>query len=158
MNPSQFDCKVLDGAAVVHFLKSDTVGTFADYFEKIFMPFIFQLLQDVTRVDFVWDRYLAKSIKGVAREKRGSGVRIKVLAQAKIPKKWNDFLQDSRNKEDLLSFLTECLSLTTVPEGKVIFCYIRLVYERHACMHGPCVLLLYYNFQAMRLCAMAVII
>ena len=87
MNPSQFDCKVLDGAAVVHFLKSDTVGTFADYFEKIFMPFVFQQLQDVTQVDLVWDRYLAKSIKGSAREKRGSGVRIKVSAQAKIPKK-----------------------------------------------------------------------
>ena len=87
LNPSQFDCKVLDGAAVVHFLKSDTVGTFADYFEKIFMPFVFQQLQDVTRVDLVWDRYLAKSIKGGAREKKSSGVRIKVSAQAKIPKK-----------------------------------------------------------------------
>ena len=106
LNPSQFDCKALDGAAVVHFLKSDTVGTFADYFEKIFMPFVFQQLQDVTRVDLVWDRYLAKSIKGDTREKRGSGVRIEVSAQAKILKKWNGFLQDSRNKEELFSFLT----------------------------------------------------
>ena len=85
------------------------------------MPFVFQQLQDVTRVDLAWDCYLAKSIKGGAREKRGSGFRIKVSAQAKIQKKWNDFLQDSRNKEELFSFLTECLSLTTVPEGKVIF-------------------------------------
>lgn len=105
----------------MHFLKSDTASSFSDYAEKIFIPFVLQQLQDTARVDLVWDRYLAQSIKGSARDKRGSGIRIKVSAQAKFPTKWEDFLLDSKNKVELFSFLTECLSNTEVPEGKVIF-------------------------------------
>ena len=71
----------------------------------MFLPFIMQQLQNATRVDFVWDRYLAKSIKYIAIDKRGSDIRIKVSVQAKIPKKCNIFLID-RNKEDFFSFLT----------------------------------------------------
>ena len=106
---------------MVHFLKSDTASTFADYSDKIFVPFVFQQLQDATRIDIVWDVYFSKSIKGGARDKRGSGIRIKVSAQAKIPKKWEDFLHDARNKEELFSFITESLSHAAVPEGKAIF-------------------------------------
>ena len=50
--------------------------------------------------------YFANSIKGLTREHRGSGVRTKVSSQTKIPKKWEDFLRDSRNKTELFSFLT----------------------------------------------------
>ncbi len=121
IHPNQFDCKILDGVAVVHFLKSNTAITFADYSDKIFILFILQQLQDVNRIDIVWDRYFSKSIKGGARDKRGNGIRIKVSAQAKIPKKWEEFLRDSSNKEELFSFLTNTLSRVAMPEGKSIF-------------------------------------
>ena len=121
LHPNQFDCRILDGAAVVHFLKSDTASTFADYSDKIFVPFVFQQLQDATRIDIVWDVYFSKSIKGGARDKRGSGIRIKVSAQANFPKKWEDFLRDARNKEELFSFITKSLSHAAVLEGKAIF-------------------------------------
>ncbi len=62
-----------------------------------------------------------KSIKGGARDNRGSGIRIKVSAQAKIPKKWEEFLRDAKNKEELFSFLTNTLSHVAMPEGKSIF-------------------------------------
>ena len=108
IHPNHFDGKILDGAAVVHFLKSDIVNTFADYF--VFLTFIMQQLQNATRVDLVWDHYLATSIKDIARDKRGSGIRIKVWAQAKIPKKWN------------ISFvILEIKKISQVPEGKTIF-------------------------------------
>ena len=74
LHPNQFDCRILDGAAVVHFLKSDTASTFADYSDKIFVPFVFQQLQDTTSIDIVWDVYFSKSIKGGASDKRGSGI------------------------------------------------------------------------------------
>ena len=49
---------------MVYFLKSYTASTFADYSDKIFVPFVFQQLQDATRIDIVWDDYFSKSIKG----------------------------------------------------------------------------------------------
>ena len=101
--PPVFDCKIFDGAAVVHFLSIGTVNTFADYADQIFVPFLLQQLQDTYRVDFVWDRYFANSTKGLTREHRGSGSRTKVSPQTKIPKKWGDFLRDTRNKTELFA-------------------------------------------------------
>ena len=63
LHPNLFDCRILDGAAVVHFLKSDTASTFADYSDKIFVPFVFQQLQDATRIDIVWDVYFSKVVQ-----------------------------------------------------------------------------------------------
>ena len=94
----EFDSKVFDGAAVVHFLPTNTANTFAEYANRIFIPFLLQQLQDAERIDCVWDRYLVSSIKDSTREHRGSGTRTKVSAQTKLPKKWGDFLRDSRNK------------------------------------------------------------
>ena len=100
---------------MVHFLKSDTASTFAYYSDKIFVPFVFHQLQDATRIDIVWDVYFSK----VVQETRE--VAAFESAQAKIPKKREDFLRDARNKEELFYFITESLSHAAVPEGKAIF-------------------------------------
>ena len=121
-NPSEFcQCKILDGAVVVHFLSTDSVKTFAEYADKVFIPFLLQQLQQACRVDCVWDRYLSHSIKEATREHRGHGTRTKVSQQTKIPKKWSDFLKVSKNKQELFSFLTAQVSQMTVPEGKRIY-------------------------------------
>ena len=87
-NPSEFcQCKILDGAAVVHFLSTDSVKTFVEYADKVFIPFLLQQLQQACRVDCVWDRYLPHSIKEATREHRGHGTRTKVSQQTKMPKK-----------------------------------------------------------------------
>ena len=117
----EFDSKVFDGAAVVHFLPTSTANTFAEYANRIFIPFLLQQLQDAERIDCVWDRYLVSSIKDSTREHRGSGTRTKVSAQTKLPKKWGDFLRDSRNKTELFAFLSERTTNSTVPEGKLVF-------------------------------------
>lgn len=134
---SLFDCKIFDGAAVVHFLPSKTANTFSDYADQIFIPFIQHQLQDTNRVDFVWDCYFERSIKGMTRDQRGSGVRTKVSLQTKMPKKWDDFLRDSQNKTELFFFLTARVGASTiVSENKTLFMTIGmlLIPLMYACM------------------------
>ena len=123
--PPAFDCKIFDGAAVVHFLSIGTVNTFADYADLCAFS-----STPVAGVDFVWDRYLANSTKGLTREHRGSGSRTKVSPQRKIPKKWGDFLRDSRNKTELFSFLTEKVTSVIIPESKIIFITLGMCLHR----------------------------
>ena len=71
--PPFYDCKMFDGAAVVHARPSTTVSTFDSFAENVFIPFILNHLQSSKRVDIVWDIYKATSIKDSTREKRGNG-------------------------------------------------------------------------------------
>ena len=77
-------------------------------------------MENADRVDIVWDKYLRSSIKGFAREKRGKGVRRKVSGSNKIPGKWQEFLQDSDNKQELFAFLSATVALTNFPNGKTV--------------------------------------
>ena len=105
--PSTFDTKILDGAAILHFLSTAGVSTFEEFANIVFLPCIKRQLEDADRVDEVWDTYLSNSIKGCAREKRGKGIKRKVAGSNKIPGKWQEFLQDSDNKRELFDFLSE---------------------------------------------------
>ena len=62
------------------------------------------------RIDIIWDIYRAESLKESTREKRGKGIRRKVSGQANMPSNFQDFLCDSRNKEELFNFLTDKVS------------------------------------------------
>jgi len=67
-------------------------------------------LQTVSRLDLVWDTYLADSLIGSTRAKRGQGVRRRVVAAAAIPGNWQNFLRvDSSKKTELLRFLSAAL-------------------------------------------------
>ena len=96
--PASFDVKILDGAAVVHFLPTNSITTFDDYASSVFIPYIVKNLESSKRVDVVWDTYITSSIKESVREKRGKGIRRKVAGQNKVPSNWPDFLCDSTNK------------------------------------------------------------
>ena len=97
---------MFDGAVIVHCLPTKAVGTFNEYAEKVFIPYISKHLQHFTRVDIVWDLYIPDSLKESTREKRGKGVRRKVSGQTKLPGNWIDFLRDPSNKKELFTFLT----------------------------------------------------
>lgn len=92
--PSTFDVKVLDGAAVVHFLSTSGITTFEEYADVVFLPYLRIQLESAQRLDVVWDEYTKSSIKESTREKRGKGTRRKVQSQNKIPAKWHLFLRD----------------------------------------------------------------
>ncbi len=76
--PVLFDVKILDGAAVVHFLSTTGITTFNDYASSVFTPHIMKNLDSSKRVDVVWDTYIVNSIKESVRERRGKGTRRKV--------------------------------------------------------------------------------
>ena len=54
------------------------------------------------------------------REKRGSGTRFKVQANAKVPIKWTDFLFVSKNKEELFQFLAREIGKQSFDEDKQV--------------------------------------
>ncbi len=122
--PSFYDCKILDGAVIVHCLSTAGVVTFDDYAEEVFIPYLRMQLRSTTRLDVVWDTYLPDSLKECTRAKRGKGLRRKVSGQTKLPSKWMDFLCDSKNKEELFAFLTTKISESAFPLGNIV-CYVR---------------------------------
>ena len=119
--PSTYDCIVLDGAVVVHFLSTKEVSTFNEYADKVFVPYINKQLQSCMRVDIVWDTYIPDSLKESTREKRGKGIRRKVSGETKIPSNWIDFLREPNNKKELFNFLTVKISKSTFPPSKAVY-------------------------------------
>lgn len=61
---------IMDSAAIVNMLRPGTAKTFQDYATDIFMPYVTSQLQQVDRVDIVWDLYMADSLKADTRNKR----------------------------------------------------------------------------------------
>lgn len=119
--PPTYDCQVLDGAAVVHFLSTSGNTTFGDYANNTFIPYIDQQLKHANRVDIVWDSYHSDSLKAATRQKRGDGTRRKVSEHVKLPRHWGDFLGHPKNKEELFSLLTAKLQQHSITDGKTLY-------------------------------------
>ena len=116
--PSMYDCTVLDGAVIVHILSTKAMSTFNEYAEQVFIPYLIDQLQSSTRIDVVWDTYIADSLKESTREKRGKGLH---RSQTKLPSNWMDFLRDSTNKKELFAFLTSKVVEFTFPPNKAVY-------------------------------------
>ena len=84
--------------------------TFEEYAHQVFIPYISRQLQNVSRLDLVWDRYVAGSLKATARAKCGKGIRQGVISSARILKNWQIFLRVDLNKQELFSFLSKTLT------------------------------------------------
>ena len=112
------DVTILDGAAVVNFLKPSAAKTFNDYSQNIFLPYIKLQLKSASRVDIVWDEYFENSLKSQTRSKRGKGVRRRVEASANLPGNWQQFLRIDANKTELFSFLANHITHLELPTNK----------------------------------------
>ena len=119
--PAMFDCMVLDGPVIIHSLPTSGVTTFNEYADKVFMPYLMKQLGNTTRLDIVWDTYIVDSLKESTRTKRGKGVRRKVSGSTKLPGNWKDFLRDSKNKEELFTFLTVKVAEYIFPPSKFVY-------------------------------------
>ena len=119
--PLIYDCLVLDGAVIVHLLPTETVSPFAEYMDKVSIPYVKKQLERTTRVDVMWDTYVPDSLKESTREKRGKGIRRKVSGQTKLPGKWMDFLCDSEIKKELFAFITSKVAEFTFQLGKAVY-------------------------------------
>lgn len=111
---------IIDGAALVHMLIPKSNLTFQQYFDQIIQPYIMMRLKTVDRVDLVFDQYMEESIKNETRQLRGSGPRVNVKSNVVMPKSFNCFLANSKNKEGLFGFIAENLSKIDLPAGKQI--------------------------------------
>ncbi|XP_041473700.1 uncharacterized protein LOC121422610 [Lytechinus variegatus] len=100
------DVIIIDGAAVVQMLNPTSAKTFKEYSSAVFGAYISDQLERVDRLDIVWDVYIADSLKGTTREKRGKGIRKRVHSSTIMPKKWKDFLRVGKNKRELFSLLS----------------------------------------------------
>ena len=93
VDKTQVEAAILDGAVIVNILKPYNCQTFDD-----FIPYLTKELQDVERLDIVWDMYLADSLKNSAKTKRGQSVRWKISEKGKLPSNWQTFLRCDENK------------------------------------------------------------
>jgi len=73
------------------------------------------------RLDVVFDRYFEKSIKGMTRDKRGTGLRQRVTEDVRVPANFMGFLRDSENKEELNHLLVTAGSQLLIPTSKDLF-------------------------------------
>ena len=90
---------VLDAAAIVSILKPGSAKTFQDYARDVFLPYVKSQVDEVQRVDIVWDDYRPGTLKEQTREKRGTGVRRHVAPQNAVPQNWGGFLRLADNKK-----------------------------------------------------------
>ena len=111
-NPESITSEVLliDAMAIIQALKnpSKTFGKLATQIFNTIMAIAAKF--NSTRVDFIGDRYPDVSIKGAERKKRavGDGPVFAIVSESqKVPSDWKKFLSVGKNKEHLLSFLSE---------------------------------------------------
>ena len=115
------DAKILDGSVLVNMLLPKSSATFEQYKENVFLPYILKCLQQVSRVDVVWDCYFEDSLKGHTRQQRGSGSRVLVKDSTPIPQNWHNFLRVNQNKTDLYQYLSESIANLKVSDGMQIY-------------------------------------
>ena len=65
---------------ILHCLPTAGVGSFNEYADRVFLPYVQNQLKDTSRLDVVWDIYIPSSLKESTREKRGDSVRRKVCS------------------------------------------------------------------------------
>ena len=109
---------VIEGSVMVHLLPPMDCKTFEDYAERKVMPYILNVLQDVTRVDVIFDVYQAHSLKSVTRERQGKGRPRRVTGGGDVPGNWQNFLRNDTNKTELFGFLAAKLRDAEIPVGK----------------------------------------
>ena len=108
------DGKVLDGAALVNMLPPKQCKTYDEYARTV--PYIVAQIQEVERLDIVWD---PTSLKQSARERRDHNACKRVTAKATVPGNWQNFLRSDDNKRELFTFLAVHVESIHI-EGKLL--------------------------------------
>ena len=73
------DCRILDGPAIVHPLKPNTVSTFEDYVNVVFIPYLERQLSTCKRLDVIFHRYLKESLKQALVRKEANVLEVKLV-------------------------------------------------------------------------------
>ena len=119
--PNVFDAIAIDGAALVHILTPESIATFDEYADSVFLCHLNKQLEKCVRLDVVWDVYIIDSIKASTREKRGQGIRKKVAGRNKVPTNWMGFLRDEKKQQELFDFLSSKIAAFDYADNKEVF-------------------------------------
>jgi hypothetical protein len=89
------------------------------------MPIIFSYHTSGTSwkvlTEWMWyGTHITGAVLKSAREKRGKGIRRKVAGPNKIPRKWQEFLKDSDNTQEIFTFLSEKVVKAQFTDEKVV--------------------------------------
>lgn len=79
-----YDVKVFDGVVIVYVFLVLFVVMFFEYVDFKFLFFLENYLKSIKWIDVVWDEYWVVSLKEFVFEKRGKGVRWKVVGYVKL--------------------------------------------------------------------------
>ena len=104
-DPQTVDAMISDCPAVVHLLDPRTARTFSDYAGRVFQPYIDRQLQ-LHETQRGHNTCIPDSLKSSTRQKRGKGIRRRVLGKTNVPNNWKEFLRVDTNKVVLFEFLT----------------------------------------------------
>ena len=120
---------IYDGMALVQRTKTAMLVTFGD-FANLLLGIVLKTfnIKKCDRVDVVFDRYdRTMSIKSSERQRRqrSTGLYLHIHGpQTPLPKQWTKFMDDSRSKANLTSFLCTywCkIAPARIPEGKSLY-------------------------------------
>lgn len=104
---------VIDAMALVQVMKSANSPTFGEMADKYYAHIACTLSQNsCTRVDLVFDQYRKQSIKEGERQKKGETCSLEVKIHGDstpIPKQWQKYISNPKNKENLADFLCTAL-------------------------------------------------
>ena len=91
-DPQDVDVKITDTSTLTHSLdprmSNAPMKIFSDIAQKVFLPYIAQQEQVVTRLNVRWDVYRLESLKSQTREARGFKTRCSCIISHKISNNW----------------------------------------------------------------------
>jgi len=109
--PNMLTTFVVDGMAMVQMVKGGGASTIGQLATTIYEVVLAPLGQNgCRRVDVVFDQYKDRSIKSAEHATRGTLASLEVTInneQTPIPKQWAKYIGNSRNEQNLCSFLSE---------------------------------------------------
>ena len=86
----------------------------------MFLPYIERMLQDVVKIDVVWDTYTEDSLKAQTRINHGSGNHLCVSNSTNIHVDWKSFLRCDANKYSLFHLLADAIREFNRPQRKKV--------------------------------------
>ena len=112
---------IIDGGRLTYQFPPKLAMTFNQYVNHLSRSVISRYFIFNQRIDIIFDTYLESSLKAATRQKRGQGIRRRVAGENKCPGNWPQFLKDTRNKDELNTFLAESLTPLSYPAGRQLF-------------------------------------
>lgn len=114
------DTFIIDGAAFVNAIRPSKGTTFATYAREDILPKIAKYAQRYKQTHVVFDTYQNSSLKQQTRQRRGTGIRRRVVDATKTPSNWASFLRINENKTELFDFLATKIAAMEVPNTIIV--------------------------------------